>query len=111
MSSLLCSAFYLFKTFERLRPRFSAEINFQQSLFIGGGSPQNLRKLVRLGGLQLREKRSFIDHRGNSVTNFSGSKLGASSGMCLFHRQIAKWASRFASFKARNIQSSKLLVR
>ena len=67
MSSLLCSAFYLFKTFERLRPPFGAEINFQQSLFIGGGSPQNLRKLVRVGGLQLREKRPFVDHRGSFV--------------------------------------------
>jgi hypothetical protein len=30
---------------------FGAKINFQQSLFVGGGPTQNLRKLVRVGGL------------------------------------------------------------
>jgi hypothetical protein len=48
---------------------FGAKINFQQSLFLGAGPMQDLRKLVRVGGLQLRQKSPFVDHRGNFVTS------------------------------------------
>jgi hypothetical protein len=56
------------KTAQSVKP-FGAKINFQQSLFVGAGPTQNLRKLVCVGGLQLCQKSPFVDHRGSFVTS------------------------------------------
>jgi len=62
------------ETAQPLKP-LDTKIYFQQSLLVDGRPPQYLRKLVRVGGLQLREKSPFVDHWKKISTRLEGERI------------------------------------